>query len=147
MANEQNLRPIHKGDLTIEECRERARNGGKKSVEVRRAKKTMAEMLQSWADCKLQNKGEISKLKEMGFDVDESITNKMSLLIPLLDNVKKKGDMKSMQMIVEMLNEDKKKEAEIRKLEAEIEKLKKETSGEITDTKITIINDIPKEII
>lgn len=40
MANEQNLRPVR----TKKEARERGSNGGKKSVEVQRQKKTMREI-------------------------------------------------------------------------------------------------------
>lgn len=40
-----NLRPIQKGDLSIEEAKRRGSNGGKKSVEARRQKKLLKEGL------------------------------------------------------------------------------------------------------
>jgi hypothetical protein len=45
MANKKNLKPIKKGELSKEEAKKRGSKGGKRSVEVRRQKKTMKEML------------------------------------------------------------------------------------------------------
>ena len=43
--NEQNLKPIRKGELTKEEAKKRGSNGGKKSAEVRREKKLIRERI------------------------------------------------------------------------------------------------------
>ena len=45
MANEQNLKPIQKGELTSEEAKKRGSNGGIASGEARRKKATMRETL------------------------------------------------------------------------------------------------------
>lgn len=45
MANEQNLVPIRKGDLSSEELKKRQSNGGKKSAEVRRENKLIRERI------------------------------------------------------------------------------------------------------
>lgn len=45
MANNENLKPIKKGQLTSEEAKRRGANGGKKSGEARRARKTLKEDL------------------------------------------------------------------------------------------------------
>lgn len=45
MANNENLKPIKKGELTSEEAKRRGANGGKKSGEARRARKTLREDL------------------------------------------------------------------------------------------------------
>ena len=45
MANEKNLKPIKKGELSKEEAKKRGSKGGKRSVQVRRERKTMKEML------------------------------------------------------------------------------------------------------
>lgn len=45
MANEQNLKPIRKGDLSSEELKKRQRNGGLKSVEVRAEKKLIKDRI------------------------------------------------------------------------------------------------------
>lgn len=56
MANEQNLRPIKKGELSSEEAKRRGSLGGKKSVEIKRAKKTMKEMLDYLLEKELETK-------------------------------------------------------------------------------------------
>lgn len=45
MPNEQNLKPIKKGELSKEEAKKRGSIGGKKSVEARREKKLLKEEL------------------------------------------------------------------------------------------------------
>ena len=45
MANEQNLKPIRKGDLSSEELKKRQSNGGKKSAEVRRENKLIKDRI------------------------------------------------------------------------------------------------------
>lgn len=45
MANEKNLKPIEKGQLSKEEAKRRGSIGGKKSAEVRKARKTFSEDL------------------------------------------------------------------------------------------------------
>jgi hypothetical protein len=44
MANEQNLIPIKKGQLSKEELKKRQRNGGKKSAKVRKEKKLISQI-------------------------------------------------------------------------------------------------------
>jgi len=131
----------YNASLTQEERIERARIAGLASAEAKRNKKTLAELVQAWADCEVKDKSIVDQLKDLGI---ENPTNKATLILPLLSNVNEKGDTKSMQMLIELLCEDKKREAEIKKLEAEIEKLKKEVSGEISENTITIINNVPK---
>ena len=46
MANEQNLRPIRKGDLSKEELKKRKSNGGKASVKARKEKKLFKEVIE-----------------------------------------------------------------------------------------------------
>lgn len=45
MANEQNLKPIRKGDLTKEELKKRQSNGGKKSAQARRENKLIKDRI------------------------------------------------------------------------------------------------------
>lgn len=45
MANEKNLKPIKKGQLSKEEAKRRGSKGGIKSAEVRKARKTFSEDL------------------------------------------------------------------------------------------------------
>lgn len=57
MANEKNLKPIKKGQLTSEEAKRRGSKGGKKSAEVRKARKTFSEdLLEALNDGETQKK-------------------------------------------------------------------------------------------
>ena len=64
MANEQNLKPIQKGQLSSEEAKKRGMAGAIKSAEVRKEKKLMsqiyAEFLANTHDIKV--KGNIEKM-------------------------------------------------------------------------------------
>lgn len=138
MANQDNLRRINT---------EQAREMAKKSAEKRNEKKTISKILTDWADKPLTDKHK-KELKEKGFD--EATTNKALLVLPLIQNATK-GDTKSIQMVLELMNEDKEKEIRIKKLEAEIkrleleaEKVRKEINGEIVENKIIVVSDIPK---
>ena len=128
---------------------ENRRKGGLKSVEVRRNKKTVAELLKAWADNPVSKEDEV-KLKELGLGKD--LNNRVLLVLPLIENVKK-GDVRSLQMALELINEDKKKDLELKKLNEEIaflkaqkEKLEAERLliGEL-DEKIIINMDVKKE--
>lgn len=83
MANEENLIPIQ----STNEAREKGRLGGIKSGEVRRAKKTMKEMLDYLLDKEIEN----SKTGEM-------VTCREAMLSAM---VKKaiKGDVKACQFV------------------------------------------------
>jgi len=130
----------YNANATPEERRERARIAGLASAEAKKEKKTLSEIVNAWANNKLKDKNKIEQLAELGISEP---TNKANLLLSLLNNVDK-GDTKSISMLIELLSEDRRREAEIRKLNAEIEKLQKEIAGEISENNITIINDIPK---
>ena len=142
-----NFKPIEKGQFTDEELRERARKGGLKSQQVQHEKKTLAQLFTIWANGKPKPK-DLLLLESLGIDPKEA-TNKSLLIIPIIKNLSK-GDTKALQMAIDLLEEDKRKEAEIKKLNAEIkrleletEKLKNELNGDVTTNKIIIVNDVP----
>lgn len=121
MARKQNENLIpqaHK--LTIEE----QSRAGKASGEARRQKKTIADYLRKWADGKVKNKDDRVELQALG--LDEEATNRTLLVLPLIKKANG-GDIKALQMIIELLGEDKKKDLEIAKLKEEINLLRAET--------------------
>lgn len=115
---DENLRP---GEYKLSQ--EEAKKGGIKSGQVRKQKKTVAEYLRKWADSEVSEKDK-KVLQALG--LSEEATNRTLLVIPLIKKASG-GDMKAMQMVIELLGEDKKKELEIKKLRREIELLKAET--------------------
>lgn len=107
-----NLKP-HK--LTDED---RAK-GRLKGQEVKRQKRKVAEILNEWVTKPLTD-SERNAVIEYGIDEN---TKSALLVLPLLENVKK-GDTKSIALVLEYLQEDRKKEKEIEKLKEEIALLK-----------------------
>ena len=101
-----NLKAIEKGDLTKEELRQRGRNGGIKSGESKRAKKTLAELFTAWADSPTKEKDKLL-LESLGIDSKDA-TNKAMLIVPIIKNISK-GDTKTIQLALELLQEDKRK--------------------------------------
>lgn len=115
---DENLRPCE-----YKLSQEEAKKGGIKSGQVRKQKKTVAEYLRKWADGEVSEKNK-KALEALG--LSEEATNRTLLVIPLIKKASS-GDMKAMQMVIELLGEDKKKDLEIKKLTQEIELLKAET--------------------
>ena len=115
---DENLRPCE-----YKLSQEEAKKGGIRSGQVRKQKKTVAEYLRKWADSEVSEKDK-KVLQALG--LSEEATNRTLLVIPLIKKASS-GDMKAMQMVIELLGEDKKKELEIKKLRREIELLKAET--------------------
>lgn len=115
---DENLRP---GEYKLSQ--EEAKKGGIKSGQVRKQKKTVAEYLKKWADSEVSEKDK-KVLQALG--LSEEATNRTLLVIPLIKKINQ-GDTKALQMALELLGEDKKKELEIKKLRREIELLKAET--------------------
>lgn len=115
---DENLRP---GEYKLSQ--EEAKKGGIKSGKARRQKKTVAEYLRKWADGEVSEKNK-KALEALG--LSEEATNRTLLVVPLIQKASK-GDTKALQMALELLGEDKKKELEIKKLRREIELLKAET--------------------
>lgn len=102
--------------------KEEMARGGRKSAEVQKRKRSIAEFFKIWADTEV--KGQTADdLKNIG--IMGELNNRALFILPLIKNIKK-GDIKSLQLAVELLNEDKEKEAKIAKLNAEIEVLKLE---------------------
>ena len=115
---DENLRPCE-----YKLSQEEAKKGGIRSGQVRKQKKTVAEYLRKWADSEVSEKDK-KVLQALG--LSEEATNRTLLVIPLIKKASS-GDMKAMQMVIELLGEDKKKDLEIKKLTQEIELLKAET--------------------
>ena len=108
---------------TPSERRANATKAGIASGKARRQKKTVAEYLRKWADSEVSEKDK-KVLQALG--LSEEATNRTLLVVPLIQKASK-GDTKALQMALELLGEDKKKELEIKKLRREIELLKAET--------------------
>ena len=123
MARKQDENLIPNSQRSPSEVRANSSKGGIKSGQVRRQKKTVADYLKKWADGEVSEKNK-KALEALG--LSEEATNRTLLVVPLIQKASK-GDTKALQMALELLGEDKKKELEIKKLRREIELLKAET--------------------
>ena len=120
MANEKNLENGKPYRFTSGEV---AAKNGSKGGKAAHAKKTVADYLKQWADSEVSEKNK-KALEALG--LSEEATNRTLLVVPLIKKASS-GDTKALQMALELLGEDKKKELEIKKLRREIELLKAET--------------------
>ena len=124
MARKQDENLIPNSARTPSERRANATKAGIASGKARRQKKTVAEYLRKWADSEVSGEKNKKALEALG--LSEEATNRTLLVVPLIQKASK-GDTKALQMALELLGEDKKKELEIKKLRREIELLKAET--------------------
>lgn len=119
---DENLIPFT-SDQSREKAAKNGAKGGVRSGEVRRQKKTVADYLRKWADNEVDEKNKRA-LQALG--LDEEATNRTLLVLPLIKKANG-GDIKALQMIIDLLGEDKKKDLEIAKLKEEISLLRAET--------------------
>lgn len=119
--NNGNLIPTNK--RSKEEVRENASKGGKKSGEVRKQKAELKKLFLQYANMRPTEK-ESKQLIAMGFD-DEDLTNMTAYVVSLFKNGAK-GNPKAMEIGVDLMLENNKKELENEKLRQEIERLKLE---------------------
>ena len=107
MANTQNLKPIR----TEAEAREKGRRGGKKSGEVRKAKKTIQNLLSDYLESDCKDSPQLKKLaKQLGLDDKDSIKKLMTIKCIL--NTISKGELKDLELLQNMLEEKETKTTE-----------------------------------
>lgn len=125
MANEQNLRPFKKGEVSSETAKRNGSKGGKATAQKLKLQATLSEIAKNWAEQPVSEKNK-EALRALGIE-ETNYTQKATLLIPIMREVRD-GNMKATQMLVELLSEDKEKEARIRKIEAETKRLETENA-------------------
>lgn len=136
MPKRQGLQNLRNLELSHEQAVENGRKGGKASVEAKRKKKSLTEVMQKFLELKPVGKSK-TQLEQLGLQDDE--INNMALFMVSVFKNGCSGNNKAMEMIAEIIDGNKKRElenerlkAEIKRLELEQEKLKKEL-GQNTD--------------
>ena len=119
--NEQNLIPTNK--RSKEEVRKNSSKGGKKSGEVRKQKAELKKLFMQFANMRPTEK-ESKQLVAMGFD-GKDLTNMTAYVVSLFKNGAK-GNSKALEIGVELLMDNNKKELENERLKEEILRLKLE---------------------
>ena len=142
----KNLIPIKKGQLSHEEAAERGRKGGKACA----AKKALISYVKNWGNSPAKQVDQRT-LEELGFGPNAQ--KKATLIIPLLKNAHT-GDVRSIKLIIELMQEDEKQKTEIKLLKEQIktqqleqEKLKQEIASYKAlngdDAGVEVVNDVP----
>ena len=106
-VSEEHLIPFNK--LTVDEQRKIASNGGKKSGEVRRAKKQLKECLSLILEQPVKNKSALKAIAELGVPTDQ-IDNKMLTMVALFRKaIQDGGDIAAIKEIRSILGEEESK--------------------------------------
>lgn len=119
--NEHNLIPTNK--RSKEEARKLGAKGGKRSGEVRKEKAELRKLFMQFVNMRPTEK-ESKQLVAMGFD-DENLTNMTAYVVSLFKNGAK-GNSKALEIGVDLLMDNNKKELENQRLKEEIARLKLE---------------------
>lgn len=107
MANEQNLIPIE--HLSKEEAKRRGSAGGKKSVESRRRKRDMKQVMCFLLEQPVNTSADYNLLVEQGIDInslDESFVNNMLVVNAALLAEAKQGNVKAIAQLREIIRDN-----------------------------------------
>ena len=146
MANTKNLRP----PKTKEEARRRGRNGGMKSAETRKKKRTMKDAAETMLNLSIAQDHVRDNVRMLGVD-DEDSTNMMAIMARMTLEAMS-GNVKAADFLRDVVGSDSvgqdraerlKLEKERRKLE--IQKMKMESIANDGDGLPTIINVRPND--
>lgn len=101
MLHEENLIPFNQ--LTQEEQRKIASEGGKASVKARRERKAIAEQMKMLLELPLKDKNTKSKIKKLGINADD-LNNQMAMVISIYQKALK-GDVNAFKEIRDTIGE------------------------------------------
>ena len=104
MAGYDNIKDCGFDKMSAERQREIASMGGKASQEKRKRQKTLREMFAMVGNMPVTEKTLQNKIKAMGFEVDE-ITWNLAMVVSAYMTSIKKGDTKSVALILKMLDD------------------------------------------
>lgn len=108
MANNENLKPIKKGQLTKEEAKRRGSNGGKKSAMVRKQKKEFKELFIDLLSYDIENFTTNEELLEKLREINPLFAQNIDVKTVISAQVIKKainGDLNAISMLRDMIGE------------------------------------------
>ena len=109
MANNQNLKPIKKGELTREEAKKRGSNGGKKSAKVRKQKKLFKEIFIELLSYDIEKFTTNEELLEKLAEINPLFAHKIDVKTVISAQVLKKainGDLAAISMLKAQIGEE-----------------------------------------
>lgn len=107
--NEQNLKPIKKGELTKEEAKKRGSNGGKKSAKVRKQKKLFKEIFIELLSYDIEKFTTNEELLEKLTEINPLFAHKIDVKTVISAQVLKKainGDLAAISMLKAQIGEE-----------------------------------------
>lgn len=113
MANEQNLKPYKKGELSSEEAKKRGRKGGLASVEARREKKSLRSTIETLLEYRPTEK-ELEYMRDHGIDVDDDATYRTAVAFAII-NKAVKGNTRAFEMLRDTIGEKPTEKVEVTK--------------------------------
>lgn len=96
-GGEENLVPVR----TVDEARERGRNGGKASGEARRRKKTMRQLAEALLDSKVTDEALLERFESLGFKTKGLKISQAMLIGQMLKAME--GDPRCFQAILDLV--------------------------------------------
>lgn len=96
-GGEENLVPVR----TVDEARERGRNGGKASGEARRRKKTMRQLAEALMDSKVTDEALLERFESLGFKTKGLKISQAMLIGQMLKAME--GDPRCFQAILDLV--------------------------------------------
>lgn len=109
MANNENLKPIKKGELTKEEAKKRGSNGGKKSAKVRKQKKLFKEIFIELLSYDIEKFTTNEELLEKLAEINQLFSSKIDVKTVIAAQVLKKainGDLAAISMLKAQIGEE-----------------------------------------
>lgn len=109
MANNENLKPIKKGELTSEEAKKRGSNGGKKSAKVRKQKKLFKEIFIELLSYDIEKFTTNEELLEKLEEINPLFAHKIDVKTVISAQVLKKainGDLAAISMLKAQIGEE-----------------------------------------
>ena len=109
MANNENLKPIKKGELTKEEAKKRGSNGGKKSAKVRKQKKLFKEIFIELLSYDIEKFTTNEELLEKLAEINPLFSSKIDVKTVIAAQVLKKainGDLAAISMLKAQIGEE-----------------------------------------
>ena len=109
MANNENLKPIKKGELTEEEAKKRGSNGGKKSAKVRKQKKLFKEIFIELLSYDIEKFTTNEELLEKLAEINPLFSSKIDVKTVIAAQVLKKainGDLAAISMLKAQIGEE-----------------------------------------
>lgn len=109
IMNEQNLKPIQKGELTSEEAKKRGSNGGKKSAKVRKQKKLFKDIFIKLLSYDIEKFTNNKELLDKLAEINPSFAHKIDVKTVISAQVLKKainGDLAAIAMLRAQIGEE-----------------------------------------